>query len=310
MKNLILIHGRSWKPPKSDLRKLWLDAIRFGIERDHPDSLDDFKHAKVQFVYYGDISNDFLKRQGDEQPPQEKDIKERKKTLKLLKAWHSYQFTKRNYNNLEGKESFKEGIADVLSPILKFFNLSEGLIKLAAPDIYEYWRGEESDFGSQVRARLTNPLKRAFDGNDSVCLIAHSLGSMISYDTLWKFSYRSEYRPKYNHKKVDLFLTIGTPLADETVKSGLFGAKLSGPRRYPANIRRWVNFAAEDDYISHDSKVANDFKRMKKYGLIDKIVDRHIYNLSLRKGKSNPHHSGGYLIHPKVTSAIVDWLHN
>ena len=57
MKTLILVHGRSWKPPKADLQALWLDAIEFGIERDHPAAIDKFKKAKKSFVYYGDLSS-------------------------------------------------------------------------------------------------------------------------------------------------------------------------------------------------------------------------------------------------------------
>ncbi len=47
---------------------------------------------------------------------------------------------------------------------------------------------------------------------------------------------------------------------------------------------------------------------MKKYGIVDTITDKRIYNLSYPKGKSNPHHSSGYLIHPSVTQAVATWL--
>ncbi len=307
MKTLILVHGRNWKPARTDLRKLWLDALAHGIKRDAPEALCDFNAAKKEFVYYGDISNAFLKEKNPDEPIPD-DTQSRRDTLNQLKAWNSNQFTKSNYNKLPGKESFREGVADVLSPLLRFFRLSDDLINLVAPDMGEYWKGEDSSFGSSVREPMIAPLKRAMDSNDSVCVLAHSLGSMIAYDTLWKFSYRSEYRPKYDTKKVDLFMTLGSPLADETVKGGLFGARASGPRKYPNNIRRWVNIAAEDDFISHDQKVADDFKKMKRYGNVDSIKDHRIYNLALRKGKSNPHHSGGYLLHPKTTSTLVEWL--
>lgn len=306
MKTLILVHGRSWKPPKADLRKLWLDALVHGIKRDAPHALDDFKAAKKEFVYYGDISNRFLSKHKNEPIPN--DTASRRITLDQLKKWKTHEFTKRNYNKLPGKESFKEGIADALSPLLHFFHLSDDLISAVAPDMCEYWKGEDSSFGSSVREPMTAPLKRALDRNDSVCVMAHSLGTMIAYDTLWKFSYRSEYRPKYSSKEIDLFVTLGSPLGDETVKEGLFGARASGPRKYPTNIRRWVNIAAHDDYISHDQKIANDYTRMKRYGLIDSIKDHRISNLSLRNGKSNPHHSGGYLLAPRTTSTLVDWL--
>ena len=182
----------------------------------------------------------------------------------------------------------------------------EPIIEIIAPDIREYWNFG-SPFGTDVRETLSIPLVRALRNGHEVLLLSHSIGTMIAYDTLWKFSHKSEYRGIRN-KKVDLFVTVGSPLGDETVKRNLMGAKASGSRRYPSNIRRWVNVAAEDDYIAHDEKVRNDFKAMWKNGLVQPITDHRIYNLAVRDGKSNPHHGVGYLIHPKVTKLIADWI--
>jgi hypothetical protein len=131
---------------------------------------------------------------------------------------------------------------------------------------------------------------------------------MIAYDTFWKFCRTGEYRPHYTDKKIDLFVSLGCPLADETVKRKSYGANAEGERRYPCNIVRWVNVAAEDDFISHDGKVADDYRDMRKLGLITKIQDEFMYNLAVRDNKSNPHHEGGYLIHPTVAATVADWL--
>jgi hypothetical protein len=71
-----------------------------------------------------------------------------------------------------------------------------------------------------------------------------------------------------------------------------------------------VNVAAEDDYISHDEKVKNDYRDMyrKTPHLIQSIEDIPIYNLSVREGTSNPHSSAGYLVHPRVAAVIAAWL--
>ena len=47
---------------------------------------------------------------------------------------------------------------------------------------------------------------------------------------------------------------------------------------------------------------------MLEHGLIESIEDLRIFNLAIRHGRSNPHHSAGYLIHPTVIEAIADWL--
>ena len=88
----------------------------------------------------------------------------------------------------------------------------------------------------------------------------------------------------------------------------LLAHQADGLRRYPNNIKRWDNVAAEDDFISHDSKIANDYKRMFKLEPAPEINDHKIYNLSVRGVKSNPHHGCGYLISPKVVKLVTDWL--
>jgi hypothetical protein len=303
-KTIILVHGRSWKPKQADLEPIWIEALRAGIERDHPQKLEAFDDATLSFVYYGDLSNKILKSKGKTPPPNSTNA--RKQALEELKQVSPNGFTKNAYKKVPGKESFKEGVADTLAPILGFFHLTDNLVEQVAPDMRDYWN-HDSAFGSASRARMTPHLKAAFDRGDSVCVIGHSLGTMICYDTLWKFS-RSYDFAKYNKKKIDLFISTGSPLGDETVKRNLKGSEASKERRYPSNIKNWLNVAAEDDYISHDQKIAGDFRNMKKLGLVKAITDKRIYNLSYPNGKSNPHHSSGYLIHPEVTKAVCGWL--
>jgi len=99
-------------------------------------------------------------------------------------------------------------------------------------------------------------------------------------------------------------VTIGSPLGDENVKSRLKGAQARSHRKYPHNIGRWVNSTAEDDYISHDPTLANDYRKMLQLGLTASITDRQIYNLAIRGDNSNPHHGAGYLIHPQVCREV------
>lgn len=303
-KTLILIHGRNWKPPESELKSLWYDALKTGIRRDCPDELASWPNIRKEFVYYGDISNRFLSKKLGKPIP--KDIKSRRNTLKALSCFKASEFTKENYNSLPGKESFREGIADVLGDILPFFNLSEALIGKVAPDMDEYW-SDETEFGTLVRLPMIKPMLNAIKRGDSICIIAHSLGTMIAYDTLWKMSHYGEYYDFWS-EKVDFFISLGSPLGDTTVKKHLKGSRNKGKWKYPTNLKHWLNIAAEDDFISHDGKIKNDFKEMKKINIIKDIKDEKIYNLSVRDGKSNPHHGVGYLVHPKVIRAVREWM--
>ena len=52
-----------------------------------------------------------------------------------------------------------------------------------------------------------------------------------------------------------------SPLADEAVKQQLKGARANNLRKYPGNIRRWINVSAEDadqDDVESDSDAEAD----------------------------------------------------
>lgn len=308
-KKIIFIHGRAVKPLEEDLQELWYNAIRHGIDRDFGQTeLDAFEQVNKEFVYYGDLSNTFLHEEKGEKIPDE--TKSRIASLNELKKFRKEDFNKETYEDISKYGFLKEALADTFSGVLSLIRAGTPLISSVAPDMAHYWN-QEAYFGSDVRFRLTKVLKEAFDNNDQIMLVSHSLGAIVSYDNLWKFSHYSEYRGDYGkNKKIDLFVTMGSPLGDENVKQHLKGKSSKGALKYPHNIRQWVNLSAEDDYICHDGKIANDFIKMKEYKLIGKsIKDIHpIYNLTVRNKKSNPHSAIGYLIHPEFTSLLTDWM--
>ncbi len=309
-KHIILIHGRHFKPEQQQFEAIWLAALRHGIARDYDkEKVKLWDDTQKTMVYFGDLSNEFLS-DIEKEYNEEADVADRQKVLDALKRYDRSAFEgrqgKANYEKLPGKSSRMEFLADTLAEPLAIFGLTERLLSSGFPDLLEYWN-RDTAFGSNVRWRLTVPLAQALREEQEVLLLAHSLGTQISYDVLWKFSHYGEYQD-LRQQKVSLWVTLGCPLGNNTFKKNLKGADADGRRKYPHNIRRWVNIAAEDDYISHDETVADDYRRMKKWGLVDSIVDHRVYNLAVRKGTSNPHHSVGYLIHPTVSRIVADWL--
>ncbi len=73
-------------------------------------------------------------------------------------------------------------------------------------------------------------------------------------------------------------------------------------------IHNWEKFAVEDDYISHDETLRDDYRKMERAGLVNSICDHRLYNLAVRDGKPNPHHGVGYLIHPRFIDVLGKWL--
>ncbi len=305
-RTILFIHGRSFKPPRAALRRLWLAALTGGIRRDRPELLPQLRKAKKEFVYYGDLSNRFL-RSSKEPHHAAADLADRKKCLARLKKLRKRDFNKERYLKLRGSRPYKEFLADTLGASLGAIGLGNRLIQWSARDMAEYWN-PDSEFGSEVRATVAGPLKRSLNRKGKLLVVSHSLGTIVAYDTFWKFSRMGEYRHQYARRPIDLWITLGSPLGDTTVKRNLRGSRASGPRRFPCNVTRWENVAAEDDFISHDKRVADDYAAMKKEGLIRSIRDHTIHNLAVRNGRSNPHSSAGYLIHPTVVKLVSDWL--
>jgi hypothetical protein len=60
--------------------------------------------------------------------------------------------------------------------------------------------------------------------------------------------------------------------------------------------------------MCHDNTLADDYKAMLKQRQVSSIRDYRIYNLAIRYGKSNPHCSIGYLMHPRIAQIVADWI--
>lgn len=299
---LLLVHGRGFKPTKRDFSRLWRDALRAGFERDRPDLLPALNEAHIEVVYYADLSAEWLTKIGKK--PREGDLQSRRATLNGLKQLKKSQFGERHYNSIRGLLPAYEALADALDYPITFLRLGESLFEKYAPEIREYWA--DVHLGSDLRLVVAKALERAMKRVGPICLVGHSLGSILSYDVLWQMSHSSFFRHAKWNRQVELLVTLGAPLANQTIREHLKGAVAPEEFRYPTNVGRWINIAAEDDIIAHDETIVNDFRPMRKTGC--KLTDHHIYNPAIRNGKPNPHEGVGYLIHPRTVKMLANWL--
>ena len=301
---IIYVHGSGAKPDVQSLGRYWHKALSHAMERNHPNSFDTFNDANHEFVYYGDLNNAHLESKGKSYDA-ELDIADRNNVLEALSAMKGKSFaSRRRYEKLPGRSLLGELLADVGMPVARALGVSNRVITRVLPELALYW--QDADVGNTIRGRIQEAIRSATVRRDEVALIAHCMGSVAAFDALWELTY-SEKFDWYNGEKVKLWITLGSPLGDETVKSHLFGAE-SKNQQFPGNIVKWVNFSAEDDYVSHDNAIRNDFQEMLKERRLSHIEDHRIFNYAVRYGKSNPHSVAGYLIHPRVARSLNDWL--
>src|SRR5690606_30516674 len=114
----------------------------------------------------------------------------------------------------------------------------------------------DADIANATRRLLKMPLRAAARNRRPILLVGHSMGSVIAYDTLWQLS-----REGADELRVDL-LTLGSPLGQRYIQRRLNGSGETGIRRYPDNVRRWVNIAAVGEMTAIDMEVRNDFADM------------------------------------------------
>jgi hypothetical protein len=304
---LLFVHGRDFKPAADVFRELSVTALMGGIERDYPDYVEEVAALEKRVAYYGDITDDFLKSNGVRYD-EALDVGDRKNALVNLCAYEKRKhFGVSRYDRLPGKSAIGEFAADVLGPVLGKLGLSKKLLEKVGMDLGEYWN-PDSDFAERIRQRVRAEVCAALDAGKEIFLISHGTGCIVAYDVLWQLSNEAGYAGEYGDRKIDTWITAGAPLGDSMVTKRLLGADRSGTECYPCNVLSWHNLSAEDDFVSHDNTLADDFKLMLKQKQVSFIRDYRIYNLAIRYGKSNPHSSLGYLVHPRMAQILVEWL--
>jgi len=162
--------------------------------------------------------------------------------------------------------------------------------------------GDANGIASHTRRMLKVPLQAAALAHRPVLLLAHSMGSVIAYDSLWELSHVAPDRAR-----VDLLVTMGSPLGQRYMQNRVKGAEKSGYGRYPSNIRRWKNLAAVGDLTALDRELANDFSEMMELGLLESFEDEAISTHFRLNGVLNVHAEYGYLVNEKTAHTIVSW---
>ena len=319
-KRIIMIHGLASKPPEAVLHKLWQETLIENIRVDNPQLAKELDKQSGVFesAYWANVVPHHIPDDAAYcnklRTQVSKVIDERKKT----------------------KDKFHVGVGEALGGFFK--NRGLDLVKLLTgaltikDDVMKGFLREtelydqDQYISDQMRAPLENALRRAWDDGCEPIIISHSMGTFISYDVLWQFSHRqTEGFKKYNKKKVKMFITMGSPLGDGTVRDLLFAKHHKGrsSRGYLTNIDFWHNYACIGDVVSHQNNFTDIFyqpmrelklfPKNKKHRTID-YSDLHnpfevvTHSENKKREKRNPHKSYGYLCQPRLGSWVSDYL--
>lgn len=175
-------------------------------------------------------------------------------------------------------------------------------IQETADEVGPYFNNT-NNVASEIRSLIKQSLRPMLERQDEVLLIGHSFGSAIAYDTLWELSNQDSVTGKVD------FLTLGSPLGINYVNSRLLGKNVESGNRYPCQIRDWINFSAEGDFIANSGNLEVCFHQMLELGLVKSIEDHchGIYNFYRSDEGLDCHRAFGYMVNPYIGRAIADW---
>jgi hypothetical protein len=180
-------------------------------------------------------------------------------------------------------------------------HLASEKMEMHLSDLARYCENQQG-VADRARELLKLRLRAAAEAERPILLIAHSMGSVIAYDSLWQLSHEDGAQ-----LEIDTWLTLGSPLGQRYLRKRLLGHAESGHKRYPANVRHWVNLAAVGDLTAIDPSLANDFGEMFELQLLESIDDLALFNYYRLDGVLNVHAEYGYLANESCGRIVADW---
>lgn len=293
MARIIYIPGKNPKPPAAAHRaQLWRCLLE-GVRRVNPEIAADMA-AHADSFRLAAWNHDYYKEEVDETEDQ------RWVDLLLERTGPTAQDIDEARRWPTRLASLAYSVADLFPSMIPLF--ADEATRSTIEETNRYF----SNLGGSaeiIHAHVIGALEEAFAENQPVLLIGHSLGSVIAWNTLWLMTHERGVR-----HRVDMLLTLGSPLGIRFVQERLLGHEHIGSTRYPG-LREWVNVAAVGDLTALDGTMADDFREMVELGMVENISDHfgRIYNYFRSDEGLNPHHSYGYLVNSVVAQLIAEW---
>jgi len=277
---IIGVHGLANKPPTAQHEPDWVKAIVEGLKRNYnvtPPTIN------FRLVYWADVMYP-SPLHPDEEP----------------------------YLAAEGTgplQTYKDGWLDALRATVssvggnawdaakRWFGIDEVadvVLQLKLKDLARYY--ENVTIREKLRERLRSAIQE--EQPKRIMIIAHSMGSIISYDVL------RELGKAGSRLSIDHFITIGSPLGLPHVKGKIFEENQA--LRSPSVVQQWTNFADRRDPVAFDTHLGDDYEANDRGVTVrDDLI---INSYKSPSGKTNYHKIYGYLRAPELSDIVRKFI--
>jgi hypothetical protein len=292
MRQLILIHGRAQEEKDgAAIKKEWIRAWTQGLAKSG--LANPLSDADVHFPYYGDTLAQMVAGKSEAEAArvivkgpapatgEQQVMREMLIEIALregiseadIRAELSPDVIARGPQNW----GWVQGIFTALDRIRP---ISTRLVALITADVAKYL----TDAG--IHQAINNGVVKAVRPGQEAVVVSHSLGTVVAYNVLMS-------RPSaFPAVRVPLFVTLGSPLAINAIKSRL------RPHTFPKPVGAWYNAMDPDDIVSLYPLTPRHFDTGGRIENHDKV----------KNWTDNQHSIAGYLDDEQVAKRIHDAL--
>ncbi len=225
-KKIIMVHGLASKPPPEITHALWRHTLTENI--------------RVETSNCWDAASTPM-RTSSSPPTGPISCRTTSRTTRPTAKSCAYRSTRSSTNGALSRIDFTSALVKSCGSFFQDRGLD--LVKLLAgaltvkDDVMTHFLREtelydqDQYIADQIRAPLENALRRAWDEGREPIILAHSMGTFISYDVLWRFAHRKTAGfGNYGNRRVKMLVTMGSPLGDPTVRNLLFARHHEEPQ--------------------------------------------------------------------------------
>jgi hypothetical protein len=292
---IIGIHGLNNKAEYAVLKIWWELALREGFKA--------AGHANIPFefelIYWADLLYPHALNAQITDPEHPRYLEQPYKKVGVLQAQAG---DKRLQKILDQFEHVTDKLLRKESMFKRFEGISVKLIEKRFNDLSKYLNGE-TGFGDAADQPIREVIKERFMQvlgrykNSKICMIAHSMGSIIAYDII---SHQTDI------PEIDLMITVGSPLAQPMLMAKLTDVNpVFSKIKTPPPINEWYNLSDLHDLVAMNYNLSDDYEpNAKGVNPIDQVVQ----NGYTWEGESNAHHIVGYLQTPECANLVYRFL--